>query len=155
MEYCKFRDFNHKNFFKQSLLSDFCINFAEKKQARTMSNDNANVRHNKVLLIYTGGTIGMGRNPQADVLEPLNFEHLIANLPEFAYLKTVIGTYHFTPHIDSSDMSFFKDKSMNTLQISLFYTQTKKNNLTNKKIQKPYCMYSIVKQLFISHDRGI
>lgn len=70
-----------------------------------MNNDNANVRHNKVLLIYTGGTIGMGRNPQTDALEPLNFEHLIANLPEFAYLKTEIDTYQFTPPIDSSDMS--------------------------------------------------
>ena len=88
-------------------MSDFCINFAVKKQTRTMSNDNANVHHNKVLLIYTIGTIGMGRNPQADILEPLNFEHLIANLPEFAYLKTEIDTHQFAPPIDSSDMSFF------------------------------------------------
>ena len=70
-----------------------------------MNNDNANARHNKVLLIYTGGTIGMGRNPQTGALEPLNFEHLVANLPEFAYLQTEIDTYQFTPPIDSSDMS--------------------------------------------------
>lgn len=70
-----------------------------------MNNDKANTRHNKVLLIYTGGTIGMGRNPQTGALEPLNFEHLIANLPEFAYLQTDIDTYQFTPAIDSSDMS--------------------------------------------------
>ena len=44
-----------------------------------MNNDNANLRQHKVLLIYTGGTIGMGRNPQTGALEPLNFEHLIAN----------------------------------------------------------------------------
>ena len=70
-----------------------------------MNNDRANTRVNKVLLIYTGGTIGMGRNVQTGALEPLNFEHLIANLPEFAYLQTDIDTYQFTPPIDSSDMS--------------------------------------------------
>ena len=70
-----------------------------------MNNDKAYSRQNKVLLIYTGGTIGMGRNPMTGALEPLNFEHLIENLPEFAYLKTDIDTYQFTPPIDSSDMS--------------------------------------------------
>ena len=70
-----------------------------------MNNDNANQTKNKVLLIYTGGTIGMGRNPKTGALEPLNFEHLISNLPEFAYLQTDIDTYQFTPPIDSSDMS--------------------------------------------------
>ena len=70
-----------------------------------MNIDNANKRHHKVLLIYTGGTIGMGRNPKTGALEPLNFEHLIANLPEFAYLKTDVDTYQFTPPIDSSDIS--------------------------------------------------
>ena len=29
---------------------------------------------NRVLLIYTGGTIGMGRNPKTDALEPLEEE---------------------------------------------------------------------------------
>ena len=46
-----------------------------------MNNDKAYSRQNKVLLIYTGGTIGMGRNPMTGALEPLNFEHLIENLP--------------------------------------------------------------------------
>lgn len=70
-----------------------------------MNIDRVNTRHNKVLLIYTGGTIGMGRNPQTGALEPLNFDHLISNLPEFAYLQTDVDTYQFTPPIDSSDMS--------------------------------------------------
>ncbi len=63
------------------------------------------VRTDKVLLIYTGGTIGMGRNPLTGVLEPLDFNHLVACLPEFASLETGIETYQFTPAIDSSDMS--------------------------------------------------
>ncbi len=62
-------------------------------------------RTDRVLLIYTGGTIGMGRNPVTGVLEPLDFNHLVGCLPEFATLETGIDTYQFTPAIDSSDMS--------------------------------------------------
>ncbi len=62
-------------------------------------------RNNKVLLIYTGGTIGMGQNPDTGALEPLDFNHLVSCLPEFSMLKTGIETYQFTPPIDSSDMS--------------------------------------------------
>ena len=40
----------------------------------------------KVLLIYTGGTIGMGRNALTKALEPLNFNHLISNMNQFRKL---------------------------------------------------------------------
>lgn len=60
---------------------------------------------NHVLLIYTGGTIGMSRNPLTGALEPLNFEHLLNNVPELKQLPTNIATYQFNPPIDSSDMS--------------------------------------------------
>ena len=60
---------------------------------------------NRVLLIYTGGTIGMGRNPKTDALEPLDFNHLIENLPEFKSITTQIDVYQLTPAIDSSDMN--------------------------------------------------
>ncbi len=62
-------------------------------------------RSGKVLLIYTGGTIGMGCNPQTRALEPLDFEHLSSNMPEFKYLNTSIDTYQFSPPVDSSDMT--------------------------------------------------
>lgn len=60
---------------------------------------------NNVLLIYTGGTIGMNRNPQTGALEPFKFEHLLSNVPELAQFSTHIATYQFTPPIDSSNMS--------------------------------------------------
>ena len=63
------------------------------------------VRTDRVLMIYTGGTIGMGRNPATGAFEPLDFNHLVSCLPEFAALETGIDTYQFTPAIDSSDMS--------------------------------------------------
>ena len=62
-------------------------------------------RSNKVLLIYTGGTIGMGQNPVTGALEPLDLNHLVSCIPEFSMIKTGIETYQFTPPIDSSDMS--------------------------------------------------
>ena len=59
----------------------------------------------KILLIYTGGTIGMNRNPLTGALEPFDFEHLLSKVPELAQFKTEIATYQFSPPIDSSDMS--------------------------------------------------
>lgn len=62
-------------------------------------------RTNHVLMIYTGGTIGMGKNQITGALEPLDFNHLISYIPEFASLQTAVDCYQFTPPIDSSDMS--------------------------------------------------
>lgn len=62
-------------------------------------------KNGKVLLIYTGGTIGMDVNPATGALEPLDFKHLKEHLPEFKYIKTDIDVYQFNPPIDSSDMS--------------------------------------------------
>jgi L-asparaginase len=59
----------------------------------------------KVLLIYTGGTIGMNRNPKTGALEPFDFEHLLSRVPELEQFQTEIATYQFNPPIDSSDMS--------------------------------------------------
>ena len=60
---------------------------------------------NKVLLIYTGGTIGMNRNPHTGALEPFDFEHLLQRVPELEQFDIEIATYQFSPPIDSSDMS--------------------------------------------------
>ena len=53
-------------------------------------------RTGRVLLIYTGGTIGMGLNPETGALEPLDFNHLIARMPEFAQLPTGIDVHQFS-----------------------------------------------------------
>ena len=61
----------------------------------------------KVLLIYTGGTIGMNRNPQTGALEPFDFEHLLHNVPELSIINSQLSIvyYQFQPPIDSSDMN--------------------------------------------------
>lgn len=60
---------------------------------------------NKVLLIYTGGTIGMGRNPKTGALEPLDFNHLVTALPEFEHIEASVDVHTFTAPIDSSNVS--------------------------------------------------
>ena len=59
----------------------------------------------RILLIYTGGTIGMNRNPRTGALEPFDFEHLAVHVPELQQFDTQIDTFQFTPPIDSSDMT--------------------------------------------------
>ena len=58
----------------------------------------------KILIIYTGGTIGMGKDPMTGALEPLDFNHLVSSMPEFKLIKAEINVRKFDPPIDSSDI---------------------------------------------------
>lgn len=69
-------------------------------------------RKTRVLLIYTGGTIGMVENIQTGALEPFNFSHLRSNVPEMKRLNFIVEVYLFDPPIDSSDISPEKWQSM-------------------------------------------
>src|SRR5574344_2547855 len=63
------------------------------------------ITHNpSVLLIYTGGTIGMIENPETGALENFNFDKLISHVPELKRFNYRIASYQFNPPIDSSDM---------------------------------------------------
>lgn len=57
-----------------------------------------------VLLIFTGGTIGMIKNEETGALEPFNFNMLLEQVPELKRFDYRIATYTFDPPIDSSDM---------------------------------------------------
>lgn len=57
-----------------------------------------------VLLIYTGGTIGMIENPETGALENFDFDRLLKHVPELKRFNCHISTYQFNPPIDSSDM---------------------------------------------------
>jgi L-asparaginase len=57
-----------------------------------------------VLLIYTGGTIGMMENPVTGALEAFDFDQLLENVPELKRFNYRISSYQFNPPIDSSDM---------------------------------------------------
>ena len=57
-----------------------------------------------ILIIYTGGTIGMIHNTDTGALESFNFDHLLKHVPELKQLNINIDAITFDPPIDSSDM---------------------------------------------------
>lgn len=58
----------------------------------------------KILLVYTGGTIGMVENAATGALESFDFEHLQQHVPELQRLGHEIHVHTFPRPIDSSDM---------------------------------------------------
>ena len=56
-------------------------------------------------LIYTGGTIGMVKNPATGNLQPFDFEGLLEQIPELATLGAEITTEGFDVPVDSSNMT--------------------------------------------------
>ncbi|MEE4114886.1 MAG: asparaginase [Marinilabiliaceae bacterium] len=58
-----------------------------------------------ILLIYTGGTIGMIHDPLSGTLRPFNFEHIVDQVPELRRFDFKIDTISFKPLIDSSEVS--------------------------------------------------
>ncbi len=57
----------------------------------------------KILLIYTGGTIGMVRDDEQGNLKAFNFSQLLSKIPEIKLLEHEIETISFENPLDSSD----------------------------------------------------
>ena len=57
-----------------------------------------------ILLIYTGGTIGMKEDPSIQALRPFDFSQILEEVPELAKFACRIDSYTFDPLIDSSDV---------------------------------------------------
>lgn len=57
-----------------------------------------------ILIIYTGGTIGMKSDPTDNTLKPFNFSQILEEVPELAKFACRIDSYSFNPVIDSSDV---------------------------------------------------
>ncbi len=58
----------------------------------------------RILIIYTGGTIGMIEDPTTQALRPFDFSHLMENVPKVKMLNYDIDNIQFEEPIDSSDM---------------------------------------------------
>lgn len=58
----------------------------------------------KVLLIYTGGTIGMMQDAKTGQLKPFDFKHLTEQIPELNKFDVTLSAVSFDKPIDSSDM---------------------------------------------------
>ncbi len=61
-------------------------------------------KQSSVLLIYTGGTIGMKEDPVNQALRPFDFSALMEEVPELRKFDLRIDSYTFDPLIDSSDV---------------------------------------------------
>ncbi|MEM9686768.1 MAG: asparaginase, partial [Bacteroidota bacterium] len=58
-----------------------------------------------ILLLYTGGTIGMIKDHRTGVLKAFNFDELLDRIPELSYLDCNIQPLSFEHPIDSSNMN--------------------------------------------------
>lgn len=59
----------------------------------------------RILLIHTGGTIGMSKDFKTRALMPFDFSKLIKHIPELKQLDCEITSISFEKPIDSSDMN--------------------------------------------------
>jgi len=57
-----------------------------------------------LLIIYTGGTIGMVQNPESGALQPLPFDNMVDEIPELKSSVYQLSSYAFRPLIDSSNV---------------------------------------------------
>jgi len=58
----------------------------------------------RILILYTGGTIGMMHDPDTGVLSPIDFRVIVKHLPELKRFGYHLDAITFDPVIDSSDV---------------------------------------------------
>jgi len=58
-----------------------------------------------ILIIYTGGTIGMVKDPENGSLKPFDFDHILKQVPELNDFGFDLTTFSFDPLIDSSNLN--------------------------------------------------
>ncbi len=63
------------------------------------------IEETSVLIIYTGGTIGMIADDKTGALIPFNFENINELIPELSKFNFNIGFHCFNPILDSSNMN--------------------------------------------------
>ncbi len=59
----------------------------------------------RILLIYTGGTIGMMQNPETNTLVPFDFSQIAIHVPELQKFDYQLETISFESPVDSSDVN--------------------------------------------------
>lgn len=69
-----------------------------------MARRNENHRKTSLLLIYTGGTIGMKQDVDDLTLKPFDFHQILDEVPEIGKFDVKIDSFSFEPPIDSSDV---------------------------------------------------
>ena len=59
----------------------------------------------RILIVYTGGTIGMTEDLATGTLVPFSFDHLMRNVPKIGRLGYALDHVEIDPPIDSSNMN--------------------------------------------------
>ncbi len=59
----------------------------------------------RILIVYTGGTIGMTEDLATGALVPFSFDHLMRNVPKIGRLGYALDHVEIDPPIDSSNMN--------------------------------------------------
>jgi len=63
------------------------------------------IEETSILIIYTGGTIGMIADSKTGALIPFNFENINEQIPELSKFNFHLGFHCFDPILDSSNMN--------------------------------------------------
>lgn len=58
-----------------------------------------------LLIIYTGGTIGMVQDQETGTLKPFRFDNIVEEVPELKKFGFNLSTYAFDPPLDSSNIN--------------------------------------------------
>lgn len=66
----------------------------------------------KVLIIYTGGTIGMEKDHSTGSLKAFDFSHIFDRIPEMKLLECEVAVHSFDEPLDSSDVGTEEWKMM-------------------------------------------
>jgi len=64
-----------------------------------------NKQSKSILIIYTGGTIGMIKDSETGVLAPFDFDQILSEVPELKRFGFNLSTISFSPIIDSSNLN--------------------------------------------------
>ena len=73
------------------------------------------MKGSSILMIYTGGTIGMKQDPKDQTLKPFDFDQILEEVPELGKYALRIDSFTFNPLIDSSDVEPSMWQSLATL----------------------------------------
>src|SRR6218665_3045379 len=75
------------------------------KTSKITTSSIKNNRANSVLMIYTGGTLGMVYDAKSKSLVPFNFSEILTNVPELHRLEFELTILTLDKPIDSSNMN--------------------------------------------------
>ena len=64
-----------------------------------------NKKQTSILILYTGGTIGMVNDPETGSLRPFDFDHILKQVPELKEFGFELNSIAFDPLIDSSNLN--------------------------------------------------